>query len=43
VGPGITITVREVDSIKAEKNKPAPLVISKLTIEEQESIIEKSK
>jgi len=45
VGPDIRITVKEVKEkdIKSEPNKPAPLVISRLSQKELESIIEKSK
>ena len=45
VGPGITITVEESaeKDIKSEPNKPAPLVISYISQEEWENIVEKSK
>ncbi len=43
VGSKIKINVIEVKEILSEKNKPAPLVISNLTNEERERIIDKSK
>ncbi|MCK4365172.1 MAG: phenylacetate--CoA ligase family protein [Thermoplasmatales archaeon] len=43
VGPGITISVKEVKNIKSDPNKPAPLVISRLSQKDWEIIIEKSK
>jgi len=43
VGAGVTIHVTEVKDIPSEKNKPAQLVISNLTNEERERIIDKSK
>jgi len=43
LGAGITINVTEIKEIPSEKNKPAQLVISNLTNEERERIIDKSK
>jgi phenylacetate-CoA ligase len=43
VGSGITINVKEVKDIPSQVNKPAPLVISNLSKEEREKIIDKSK
>jgi len=43
VGSGITINVKEVKDIPSQQNKPAPLVISNLSKEEREKIIDKSK
>jgi phenylacetate-coenzyme A ligase PaaK-like adenylate-forming protein len=43
LGNTITIKVIEVKEIPSEKNKPAPLVISRLSQEEKEKIIDKSK
>ena len=40
VGPNVAINIKEVKEIKSRPNKPAPLVISKLTREERERIIE---
>lgn len=33
-GPDVKITVREVDKIKSPKNKPSPIVVSKIDVEE---------
>ena len=43
LGNTITIKVIEVKEIPSEKNKPAPLVISRLSQEEKEKIIDTSK
>lgn len=40
VGPNVVINVKEVTRIEAPKNKPAPLVISKLSEEERKNIID---
>lgn len=40
VGPGVHVTVREVAEIPSEKGKPAPLVVSKVTLEEGFKLIE---
>jgi len=40
VGPNVAINVKEVKEIKSRPNKPAPLVISNLTREERERILE---
>ncbi len=40
VGPGVHVTVHEVAEIPSEKGKPAPLVISKVTLEEGFKLIE---
>lgn len=42
VGPDFTIKVKEVREIPSMPNKPAPLVVSKLTQKERERIIDKS-
>jgi phenylacetate-CoA ligase len=42
VGSNVTINVKEVKQIESDKNKPAPLVKSKLTELERRSIIDKS-
>ncbi len=38
-GKNVLITIKEVSTIRAEKNKPAPLVVSKLTEEERKKIL----
>jgi len=43
VGPNVIINVKEVREIESPKNKPAPLVISKLTEEERRKIIDNSR
>lgn len=40
-GPGVKITVREVDKIKSPKNKPSPIVVSKIDVEEGLKQLEK--
>ncbi|MCU0851570.1 MAG: hypothetical protein MUC80_09930 [Candidatus Thermoplasmatota archaeon] len=40
-GPSVNITVKEVTEIKSPQNKPAPLVISKINLEEGYKILEK--
>ncbi len=40
VGPTVAINVKEVKEIKSRHNKPAPLLISKLTQKERERIID---
>jgi phenylacetate-CoA ligase len=42
VGSDITINVKEVKNIESMPNKPAPLVVSKLSQKEKEKIIDKS-
>jgi phenylacetate-CoA ligase len=42
VGTGVVITVKEVTDIPPEQNKPAPLVISKVSDQERERIIDNS-
>lgn len=42
VGPDVTINVREVQEIESDKNKPAPLVKSKLSETERRRIIDNS-
>ncbi len=43
VGPNVVINVKEVKHIEAPKNKPAPLVISKLSDGERKNIIDNLK
>jgi phenylacetate-CoA ligase len=42
VGPNVVINVKEVKEIESPPNKPAPVVLSKLTEKERESIIDSS-